>query len=946
MRRAGRLALAFVAIGALAAAIAWGVGQLSLEGKKTIIGRELSAALGREVSLGGEFRLALLPRPALEVSDVTVASPAGGSTPYLIRIEELRLALALWPLLRKRLHLVELRIDGADIRLESGTGGADALTPIARLSGDGSEPERPIAVRVDRIELQDARLSWLDAKAAKHVTLDVDSLEIGAEDDRGPIEWSVQGSLRGGSFGFAGRGGTLAELLHPSGPWPLSLEGHAGEATVRLQGQIEHPTRFEGLDLDLEIALPDVGALLSAESSRPGLGRAKLRGHLVDPAGETGLDQLVVESDPDAELRLRAQGAVRRLADPSGIELEGQIEADRLRCLELLVGRPLPEGKLQAKFRLSDRDGTIGVDGEARAESSDGSFRAELSGGFDDLRARDALDARLRIAAPALDALGRAAGLAWELPPVGPVTLGARLRARAGSVGVDELDLDAGRRDQSWLSLRGSVRDLAKLRGVALTASSRVQSLASLEHLLRIPRALPELGPLELRATLGDARGPLGVGRFELRGGTPATLAVDVTGSVADVREPGTLDLEGSLQARDAALLGTLFGVELPPVAPVGFDGRLRGSAGLLESEGTASLGQTRIEGRWSAQLAGAGRPRVTAKLSSTHLHLEDLGLAAASTSEARSPGAWRGSERLPFEQLRRLDARLELQADQVSSRGSVYLRDARAALELEDGDLHVRQAELEYQGGRIAGELRIDARTPDPRVTLRADATALDLARLGPALGRPEDAGSGLLDLVLDLRSGGTSADALREGLEGRVAFAARDWSGASLLARRFIVDLSHAFLPSLRRPPGPAACFLGALEFTEGVGAVETLVLAGERATVVGAGSVDLAREEWHLELVPGIHDPGLLEVAAAVRVTGPLDAPRFKPVPLDLVAGTLRDAVRKALWPARAVTAGTERLLGPLAGILSPLRAGLDLAEGKDAMDALPCRLPAPP
>jgi hypothetical protein len=93
-----------------------------------------------------------------------------------------------------------------------------------------------------------------------------------------------------------------------------------------------------------------------------------------------------------------------------------------------------------------------------------------------------------------------------------------------------------------------------------------------------------------------------------------------------------------------------------------------------------------------------------------------------------------------------------------------------------------------------------------------------------------------------------------------------------------------------------------------------------------------------------VPKVHDPGLLQVAAAVRVTGPLDAPRFAPVPLDLVAATLRGLVRGALRPARTVTAGAERALGPAGRILSPLRAGLDLARGASGgPDSAACRLP---
>ena len=133
-------------------------------------------------------------------------------------------------------------------------------------------------------------------------------------------------------------------------------------------------------------------------------------------------------------------------------------------------------------------------------------------------------------------------------------------------------------------------------------------------------------------------------------------------------------------------------------------------------------------------------------------------------------------------------------------------------------------------------------------------------------------------------------------------------------------------------------------AVQLSAGVATVESLVLAGERATVVGAGTVDLVREQWHLELVPELHDAGLLEIASAVRMTGPLADPRFDPVPLDLVAGTLRGLVRGALLPARTVTSGAHRALGPLGKVLAPLNAGLGFAAGDaKAMDPSACVLP---
>ncbi len=949
MHRASRIAIASLVIVGLAAALAWGIERIAPQAERASIERELSAALGRDVRLGGTLRLDLFPRPALEATDVSVANLPGRSSPYLVHVDEVRLALALWPLLRQQLRLVGLVLEGVDVRLESdGESRADALAPIARLTGEEPDTDDAIAVRIDRLAIRDARIVWLDVAIGEHTTLGLDSLVISAADDEQPIEWRVRGSLRGGAFDLAGRGGTLAALLDATGPWPVSLEGSAGEAKVRLDGQIERPTRLEGLDLALEVELPEVGALLATGPAKPELGRARLRGHLVDPGGEPGLDRLVVESDSDAELRLRVQGSVRRLADASGIELDAEIDLDRLRLLEPLVGRALPEGALHAKLAVSDQDGTLGLSGEAHAESRDGSLQADVSGGFGDLSARDALDAQLRVIGPDLATLGRLAGLGRTLPSLGPVVASGRLRGTAGVIGIEELALDAGSRGGSWLSLRGSLRDLRAIRGVALTASGGSRSLVSVGRTLGLARPLPDVGPLDLRVTIGDARGPLGVERFELRGGSAATLSFDVSGSLADLRELDALAVEGRVRARDTAVLGSLLDVRLPAIGPAIFEGRLRGSNERLETDGTATLGQTQIEGSGSAELAGSPRPRVSARLRSAHLRLEDLGLGDRSAAGARDAegGGWSfgAPDPLPFEELRRIDAQLDLQADRMTAGSSVDIRDARVHIGLEDGHLEVSQLELGYQGGRVAGDLRIDARTPDPRVALRANATALDLVQLGVAIGQPGATGSGRLDLALDLASRGRTPDALREDIAGTAAFAAREWSAASELARRFLLDLTRSIVPDRLRAPDRVGCFRGALGFAAGKADVESLVLAGEHATVVGTGSIDLVREQWNLELVPEIHDPGLLEVASAVRVTGPLDAPRFAPVRLDLVAGTLRGLVRGALLPARKATAGAQRVLGSVGKVLAPLHTGLGLGARASAhLDPAACVIP---
>src|SRR3546814_3571753 len=55
---------------------------------------------GRGLEIAGDVSLRLLPTPAFSAEQVTLANLEGGSEPVMARLEELRISIALLPLLR------------------------------------------------------------------------------------------------------------------------------------------------------------------------------------------------------------------------------------------------------------------------------------------------------------------------------------------------------------------------------------------------------------------------------------------------------------------------------------------------------------------------------------------------------------------------------------------------------------------------------------------------------------------------------------------------------------------------------------------------------------------------------------------------------------------------------------------------------------------------------
>ena len=79
----------------------------------------LKKKTGREVTVAGEIHFALLPNISLDLSDVTIANPAQGFTsPHLLKIEKLSLAVALMPLLSKEIQVQAVHLEKPEIWLE------------------------------------------------------------------------------------------------------------------------------------------------------------------------------------------------------------------------------------------------------------------------------------------------------------------------------------------------------------------------------------------------------------------------------------------------------------------------------------------------------------------------------------------------------------------------------------------------------------------------------------------------------------------------------------------------------------------------------------------------------------------------------------------------------------------------------------------------------------
>ena len=79
---------------------------------------QVKDATGRDLVIGGDLNLQLLPSAVVNLSDVRFSNAAGGSRPDMATLKELRVHVAVLPLLSSQIEVKEFVLVEPDILLE------------------------------------------------------------------------------------------------------------------------------------------------------------------------------------------------------------------------------------------------------------------------------------------------------------------------------------------------------------------------------------------------------------------------------------------------------------------------------------------------------------------------------------------------------------------------------------------------------------------------------------------------------------------------------------------------------------------------------------------------------------------------------------------------------------------------------------------------------------
>lgn len=329
---------------------------------------------------------------------------------------------------------------------------------------------------------------------------------------------------------------------------------------------LDAPERKEPLDLTVDSA----ALLLQAGGRAEGEGAGHLNGDAFSFSGwiaPLSAFRLGGPLELDVKLGLgdvaiAATGTVQDARTGAGANLHAQLSGPEIgQVLDYFSQPPVSKGPFDFRVDLNSEGTTtrVVVDGDL------GTLQVDAKGELDALLQPTKGDLRVTVRGPSLQNLGQVFGIEGLVPD--EYLLDAGLRFEPGLVDFEKATLTTG---QDLLDASGKLGTGAGLPGTDLRIHIESSDLTRWSGLLG--REPPPPGSLQLTAALmSDDDGLFSV-EADVREG-PDTLRLE--GPVGHLPGPLEPDLRIEFNSPDASRLGTLYGLQRIPAAPLAVGGRV-----------------------------------------------------------------------------------------------------------------------------------------------------------------------------------------------------------------------------------------------------------------------------------------------------------------------------------------------------------------------------------
>ena len=239
--------------------------SLPLERMRKAFVTTASELTGREVRIDGEVRLAISFFPTLVVDQLHIANEAGWEADDIISVEEVRVQIALMPILSGKLEFKEIAAERVLVNLEQDADGRKNWS-LAKAENEqvtdaafdvDTEPKKQRTgeqITIDEFSLTDVTINYHDEKLGRGFTDRIDRLQINTH-DRSRLTASLSGTTEDTAYSFTASSDLMRNLVK-NAPWRLNAQGQVGGHPVTLAANID--TSHGVVDGQIEMIAQDV----------------------------------------------------------------------------------------------------------------------------------------------------------------------------------------------------------------------------------------------------------------------------------------------------------------------------------------------------------------------------------------------------------------------------------------------------------------------------------------------------------------------------------------------------------------------------------------------------------------------------------------------------------------------------------------------------------------
>ncbi|MDJ0890848.1 MAG: AsmA family protein [Gammaproteobacteria bacterium] len=778
-------------------------------------------AFDRRLTIRGSMRLKPSLQPMLSAEDVRIGNPDWASRPDFAHIQRLEIRVALWPLLRGELDVLDVIFSGADVLLEAGPGDRNNFTFRPR-KGPAELPD------IDQFKVRDTVFGYRAASGELNscVVKEVDARNTPGQ----PISVDGQLTCRDVPLQLSLVAGTPEAFASRTSPWPLELTVSTEDASLAAAGALPRHRGWDGAEFRIAVQAERVDSLQGLFGvALPVPGPFDFAAELRTTAGAyllSGLKGRIGSTDIMGELKWRQAGE-RPL-------LKGKLVSQSMRIQDLFVATD--RGSVD-KTQPDVLDRPVPLD---RLAAIDAELELDVHGVLDSPVPIGQVAAHVKLSSGRLS-LSPWRGTLAGTPVTGDLTLGraedgAELRLAANTKRLDLGEVLA--KLEAADGAQGSVEELS------LTLSSHGPTI----------RALLQGADLSLksetgRITLGDDKAeepwsfhitaaeigakPAGPVRVSVEGeyrDAPVTLAAETMtleafaspteswpisikasssrttltadGTILRDKDSTDLRLQATLEGQRLASLNPLLGASLPGTGPFQLSAAFSSAKDTYTVSGlNGRIGSTDVAG--DLQWAQAGeRPLLKGRLVSRSMRLQDIFAAPASRPAGKKEATFL-DQPVPLDWLAAIDAELEVNVQQVLG-SPVPIRSAAAVFKSNQGALVVSPIRAKLAGAPMSGVLSIDLGAPAPEFRLAAQAARLELGDLLQQFGFGTPVQGGADNVNLAVTSRGSTLRALVQQADLRLTLQrGRIGSGDHKAEKPWTIDITAAAIEAKNARP-----------------------------------------------------------------------------------------------------------------------------------------------